>query len=250
MSNYGPPQGGQWGMPEGGYGAPYGVPPQPPIKKRSNTPIILGIVGVAVLIIVLCTGGFFAISAFTGDEKPQASGSRSATATPSDDASSPSASSSSEANPDASTVRPSGAPFEFTVPVGFKEIPPPEEKNSVGAQPKFRAAVGVNAADEKDFLIVTAYDLNADTDNLSDTVLTNTFDDLVRKAGQDPSTRESVMVNGQRALKYRFDYGSSKALSYFVFKGTTEVQVRCQWLEREADINRGCSELVQTLNID
>ncbi|MFG1926216.1 hypothetical protein [Cryptosporangium sp. NPDC048952] len=51
-------------------------------------------------------------------------------------------------------------------------------------------------------------------------------------------------MHGYSAYRYEFRYGSAHAYSYFVFKGTTMVQVLCRWADRRDDVQRGCDGLL------
>lgn len=245
MSGY--PSTGHWGAPGPGY-----LPPEPP--RRSTLPIILGIVAVTVVILLLSAGGYVLLrnrdASADGRLADGASPPPTATAGP---ASPPTASPTPGQTDDATagaTVSPAGAPYSYRVPEGFLQTPPPTSSSkTVGQAAKYTTTVATRRTEIDDLIAVDAFTLTRDSDAISDEDLATEFDKGVKQLGQDPSSRQSGRVNGYRALWYSFDFGAAKSLSYFVFRGTTEVQVRCQWAEQETDIKAGCQNLLDTLTL-
>jgi hypothetical protein len=245
---YGYP-GQQQQPPNPGYGAPGGFPPPPPPPKRNTTPIIIGIVAVTILVIAVCGIGGFLISQSSDKDttansstRPPTTGATTGGPTEAPTSSGPSIDSTRP------LVAPAGAPYSWRIPTGFQEVTPPKS-DTTGAAAKFTSAAAQSASETNDFLIVDSYTLNADADQVTVSALETEFDKLVRGAGQDATSRETGTVNGYRSLKYLFKYSTSSAYSYFIFKGTNEIQVRCQWADTETSIKTGCQYLLDTLSI-
>ena len=110
--------------------------------------------------------------------------------------------------------------------------------------------MATNASEQNDFLILDSYTLPANTDNISDAELEKEFDGLVKRIGQDSTTRKNVNYNGYKGYFYTFDFGTAKAYSYFMFNGTKEIQIRCQWADQEQQIKTGCDYILKNLVID
>ena len=43
--------------------------------------------------------------------------------------------------------------------------------------------------------------------------------------------------------------GQYAATIYFVFRGYTEVEINCQYADKQSDIDRGCASVLQTIQI-
>lgn len=240
---------GPYANPAGPYGYPGGPPggyPAPPPPKKSKTGVVIGgIVAVVVIIIAVCSIGGWLISKNDSDTTADTTVSPSVTDGPSQ-ASSPSAGPSIDTS--RPEVSPAGAPFSFRLPVGFVEVTAPTSE-STGASSEYTAAAATTRNEANDFLIVDSYTLPTDTSTVSESQLQTEFDGLVRRIGQDPSTRQAVTYNGYSGYWYRFDFGASKAYSYFIFNKTKEIQVRCQWADQETQIKTGCEYLLNSLTI-
>lgn len=234
MSTYGPAPSGHWGD-------PYGAPVPPP--KKSNTPIILSIIGVAVVICVLLTAGFLVVRGLKSEDN----GRDDLTASTGDTTS---ASPSAPPSGDTERIQPAGAPYSYAVPNGYIKVDVPGS-DTVGTSAMYETAVAQKTNHERELLAVSVYDLGADTDAYTYAQLQEVIDKLAAQVVDDPGEPERVTVDGKRALRYFFDYDSVKSTNYFIFSGRNEVQVRCQWATPagEAEIKKGCDELISTMKI-
>ena len=231
--------------PAGPYGYPGGPPgyPTPPPPKKSKTGVIVGtIVVVVVIIIAFCSLGGYLISR-SDSSSPDSSTSAGPTGL---DSKAPSTSPSPADN--RKLVQPVGAPFTFRLPTGFQTVTTPSSQTT-GSSAKYTSAAATTQTEVDDFLIVDAYALSYDANAVSRTELGTQFDSLVKQIGQDPSSRQNVTYNGNFGFWYQFDFTTSKAYSYFLFNGTNEIQVRCQWADQETQIKQGCNDLLNSLTI-
>jgi hypothetical protein len=248
---YGQPIADPYGYPAGqpGYpGGAYPPPPQPP--QKSKTGLIVGLIaGAVVLIIVFCGVGTWLVNRNSDKTDTSASSGPSAVST-TGAGTATSAPASPSATPDNRTVvQPTGGPYNFRVPDGFQSVKVPTSDTSTGSSAQYSSAVATSATETNDFLIVDAYALNYDADSVDQTQLATQFDNLVKQINQDPSSRQNVTYNGNNGFWYKFDFGTSKAYSYFLFHGSNELQVRCQWTDQESTIQRGCEDLLSSLQI-
>jgi hypothetical protein len=232
-----PPPPAQWGSPDPGYGG-Y-PPPGPPPKKKSNTPIVLGIIGVAAVICLLCCGGFIVLQAASDDDK----GKTSASGSPS-----PSTPPTTAAADSRELVQPAGAPYSYRVPAGFKTSPVPKS-SGVGSSSQYETGLTPTGAPGRDILAVAVYTLKANSDSFSYEQLEAEINRLAKQIDQNATNGERTTIDGKRALKYLFDYGDAKSVNYFIFSGKTELQIRCQYVNEEAAIKRGCDDLTTSLQI-
>ncbi|MCW2504610.1 MAG: hypothetical protein JWO79_2894 [Actinomycetia bacterium] len=160
-------------------------------------------------------------------------------------ASSPGASPSPSPSP---RISPSGAPYSYVLPAGFLQIPIPNS-TIAGQHGVFETAIATPQATGEDLIAVSVYKLGADSDAFSFDQLQAEIDPLTAKVATNPGTAQKVRAAGRRALRYVFDYGSTKVVSYFVFSGRIEIQVRCQWTLEQKPIAAGCTTVVNTLQI-
>jgi hypothetical protein len=246
---YGANQAGPYGYP-GGQPGPGGYPPVPPPKKSKTGLIVGSIVAVVVIVIAVCSLGGYLLSKSGGDSENTASGpTTQPTLSPSLGSGSQSATPSAPASNDSrQLVQPAGAPFSLRVPSGFRTVATPSSQTT-GTTAKYSSALATSQTETDDFLIVDAYSLSYDADAVSQTELATQFDKLVQQIGQDPASRQNVTYNGNKGFWYTFDFTTSKAYSYFLFHGTNEIQVRCQWADQESQIKQGCADMLQTLQI-
>jgi hypothetical protein len=145
-------------------------------------------------------------------------------------------------------ISPSGAPYSYVLPAGFLQIPIPSSPIA-GQHGVFETAIATPKAAGEDLIAVSVYKLGADSDAFSFDQLQAEIDPLAAKVATNPGTAQKVRAAGRRALRYVFDYGSTKVVSYFVFSGRIEVQVRCQWTHEQKPIAAACTTVVNTLQI-
>lgn len=238
-----------YGQPVGAYGAPGGFPPPP--KKKNTGVIIGGIVAVVVVIIAVCSISGWLISNTSTTDDPTANGTPtgpSVTNLPSQGTSATPSAAAPSIDTSRPEVSPAGAPFSTRLPAGFQEVTAPSSETT-GASSEYTAALATSGAEANDFVILDSYTLPADTSTISDSQLESEFDSLVTRIGQDPSTRQNVTYNGYKGYFYQFDFTTAKAYSYFMFNGTKEIQVRCQWADQESQIKTGCEYVLNNLQI-
>ncbi|GAA3394714.1 hypothetical protein [Cryptosporangium minutisporangium] len=252
---YANPSAGAYGAdpyanPAAAYGAPGGFPPPAPPQKSKTGIIVGGIVAVVVIIIAVCgvSGWLIAGSDGDGDDTAKPTPSAPITGLPTTGATSAAPSAGPSIDTSRPEVAPAGAPFTTRLPAGFQEVTAPSSE-STGASSEYTAAMATSASEANDFLILDSYTLPADTSTVSDSTLEAEFDGLVRRIGQDPSTRQNVTYNGYKGYFYQFDFGTAKAYSYFMFNGTKEIQLRCQWADQESQIKNGCEYVLNNLTI-
>jgi len=240
-----------YAQPAAAYGAPGGFPPPAPPKKSKTGWIVGGIVAVVVIIIAVCSiGGILVANSDTSDDDTaNPSPSSQVTGLPTTGASSAAPSSGPSIDTSRPEVAPAGAPFTTRLPEGFQEVKAPSSETT-GASSEYTAAMATSASEANDFVILDSYTLPADTSTISDSQLETEFDGLVRRIGQDPATRQNVTYNGYKGYQYQFDFGTAKAYSYFMFSGTKEIQVRCQWADQESQIKNGCEYVLKNLTIE
>ena len=60
---------------------------------------------------------------------------------------------------------------------------------------------------------------------------------------------ERGTVDGARSFSYRAAQPKNKLQSdvYFVFRGKNEVEVNCQWQTKQAEIQKGCTAVLESL---
>ncbi|SHN35997.1 hypothetical protein [Cryptosporangium aurantiacum] len=245
---YAPPA-DPYANPAAAYGAPGGFPPPAPPKKSKTGIIVGGIVAVVVIIIAVCSVSTWLISKTDTDDTADPTPSAPISGLPSSGPTSAAPSAGPSIDTSRPEVAPAGAPFTTRLPAGFQEVTAPSSE-STGASSEYTAAMATTATEENDFLILDSYTLPADTSTVSDSQLETEFDGLVRRIGQDPSTRQNVTYNGYKGYFYQFDFGTAKAYSYFMFNGTKEIQVRCQWADQESQIKTGCEYVLNNLQIE
>jgi hypothetical protein len=113
----------------------------------------------------------------------------------------------------------------------------------------FESAIGTPQSTGGDLIAVSVYKLGADSDAFSYDQLQAEIDPLAAKVATNPGTAQKVRTAGRRSLRYLFDYGSTKVVSYFVFSGRIEIQVRCQWTHEQTTIASGCTTVVNSLQV-
>ena len=143
-------------------------------------------------------------------------------------------------------ISPTGAPYSYTLPHGFVDGAGAQVKR-VRAGGTFETAVTPTGAAAATSSRCRCTDSGADSDPFSYDQLQAEIDRLARQRDHQAGHGGPGRVAGKRALRYLFDYGTTKVINYFVFIGTTEVQVRCQWTSAQPAIESGCDEVVSSL---
>jgi hypothetical protein len=150
-------------------------------------------------------------------------------------------------------VSPAGSPYCYLVPAGFVDVSSSVTvTTSVGSE-RFRSAVAVAA---RDLVIVTVYELRRDADGISDSALETELAGVLTQLSKqgfefDSTTAERSTVDGARSFGYHAREAKNQLQTdvYFIFKGRTEVEVNCQWQQKQADVVAGCRKLMASLQV-
>jgi hypothetical protein len=165
-------------------------------------------------------------------------------------------SSSSSSSPAASTklaVSPAGAPYSYTVPSGFSVAHNITENQSVGSA-AYETAVGVG---KRDLLLVSVYPLKIDSSTLSDETIKQDLDALIAKSfnatlvgsGRQPVAGRNAFVYHFTQVPLSASEGTASSDIYFLFKGSNEISVNCQWKAKEQAVKDGCAALLASLRL-
>jgi hypothetical protein len=219
--------------------------------RRRFAVVLLGLAG----LVAGCSNAVSGTGSIAADASAPA-GAPSGSAEPSATAS-PSASSGSDdegrqtLNCSGSKISPSGSPYCFTMPSGFQDVSSSVTVDASIGQEKYRSAVAVG---DRDLIILSIYELRVDTDGIADDTLEGELKTVLGQLAQqgftfDSTTAEKTKVDGARSFSYHAVQKSSGLESdvYFLFRGKNELQVNCQWKDKEADITRGCKSVLDTL---
>ena len=148
-------------------------------------------------------------------------------------------------------ISPAGSPYCFSMPSGFQDVSSSVSVSASIGQDKYRSAVAVS---QHDLIIISVYELRRDTDDISDDTLEGELKQVLNQLSQqgfsfDSTTADKTGVDGARSFGYHASQKSSGLQSdvYFLFRGRNELQVNCQWKDKEPDITRGCKSVLDTL---
>ena len=150
-----------------------------------------------------------------------------------------------------SRISPAGSPYCFTLPAGFQDVSSSVTVDASIGKEKYRSAVAVGG---RDLIIISVYELRRDTDDISDDTLEGELAQVLAQLSRkgftfDSTTADKSGVDGARSFGYHASQDSSGLQSdvYFLFRGRNELQVNCQWKDKESDISRGCKAVLNTL---
>ncbi len=148
-------------------------------------------------------------------------------------------------------ISPTGSPYCFTAPEGFQDVSSSVTVDASIGREKYRSAVAVA---DRDLIIVTVYELPVDTDPIAAETLEGELKTVLGQLAQQGFTFESTTaergtVDGARSFKYHASQAKESLESdvYFLFRGKNEIQVNCQWKDKQADIGKGCQSVLQSL---
>ncbi len=148
-------------------------------------------------------------------------------------------------------ISPTGSPYCFTAPEGFQDVSSSVTVDASIGREKYRSAVAVG---DRDLIIVTVYELPVDTDPIADETLEGELKTVLGQLAQQGFTFESTTaergtVDGARSFQYHASQEKEMLESdvYFLFRGKNEIQVNCQWKEKESDIGKGCQAVLKSL---
>lgn len=149
-------------------------------------------------------------------------------------------------------MAPEAGGHSYVVPDGFSVAEDVDVSQTTG---DVRARTGVGL-DEDNLIVVTAYNLNVDIDEVPFEDVREENDRLfARLLGGADKIEDSgtTTIAGQKALFYRFPTTSTSKTpvtneTYSVFKDRLQVQILCQWTpEKKADVVAGCGSLRKSL---
>ncbi len=157
-------------------------------------------------------------------------------------------------DPGPETVAPTGAPYTYTVPEGFSAAGNVSIDRNAG-EALYRTGVAVKTEDDpsRDVIIVSVYALTQDVTGVADAALQQELDGVLAglATGMELSGPTRETVAGASAFVYTLvDAAKGETTrAYYLFKGTNEISVVCQWKRRQADVERGCGELLGSLTV-
>jgi hypothetical protein len=152
-----------------------------------------------------------------------------------------------------SKISPAGSPYCFTAPAGFQDVSSSVTVDASIGREKYRSAVAVG---DRDLIIVSVYELRVDTDPIADETLEGELKTVLAQLAQqgftfDSTTAERGTVDGARSFAYHATQSKTMLESdvYFLFRGKNEVQVNCQWKDKQSEIEKGCESVLDSLQI-
>jgi hypothetical protein len=150
-----------------------------------------------------------------------------------------------------SKISPAGSPYCFVMPSGFQDVSSSVTVDASIGQEKYRSAVALG---NRDLIIVSVYELRADTDTIGDDTLEGELKTVLAQLAQQgftfrSTTADKTKVDGARSFGYHASQKSSGLESdvYFLFRGKNELQVNCQWTTKQAEITKGCRSVLSSL---
>jgi hypothetical protein len=220
--------------------------------RRRFAAVLVGLAGLLAACSTTVSGsGTVAADATAAGGSGNPSASASASPAPSASASSSGGAGRQSLSCTGTKISPSGSPYCFTKPDGFQDVSSSVTVDASIGQEKYRSAVAV---EDRDLIIVSVYELRVDTDGIADETLEGELKTVLGQLAQQGFTFESTSadkstVDGARSFGYHATQKSSGLESdvYFLFRGKNELQVNCQWKDKEAEITKGCQSVLKTL---
>lgn len=147
------------------------------------------------------------------------------------------------------TVKPSGSPYCFIVPTGFKKLQGAE----LGSD-KWPDGVGL---DDNNLIITGVLASDSDVQSLSDTKLLSRTDAYVHSLqGLKLKADKGVLsrLPAGRAVEYRGTgqtySGNSVTLHlFYIYKGKNVLQLNCQSTSKTARVEKGCTQVLPTIHL-
>jgi hypothetical protein len=150
-------------------------------------------------------------------------------------------------------IQPKGAPYCYLLPAGFTDATGQLTLNYQSDNPsQYDSAVAVAV---HDVIIVAVYPLRENSDELSASALGEQVNAVL---GQGESAGFTVTgdptqttVDDARAFEIpiKQNDGQYSSSIYFVFRGFTEVEINCQFADHQADIDKGCASMRDSIEI-
>jgi hypothetical protein len=150
-----------------------------------------------------------------------------------------------------SKISPAGSPYCFVMPAGFQDVSSSVTVDASIGKEKYRSAVALG---DRDLIIISVYELRLDTDDIADDTLEGELKTVLAQLAAQGFTFRSTSadkttVDGARSFGYHATQKSSGLESdvYFLFRGKNELQVNCQWKDKESEITKGCKSVLGSL---
>jgi hypothetical protein len=150
-----------------------------------------------------------------------------------------------------SQISPAGSPYCFGMPSGFQDVSASVTVDASIGQEKYRSAVALG---DRDLIIVSVYELRLDTDDIADDTLEGELKTVLAQLAArgftfTSTTADKTTVDGARSFRYHASQKSTGLESdvYFLFRGKNELQVNCQWKDKESQITKGCKSVLGSL---
>ncbi len=149
-------------------------------------------------------------------------------------------------------VRPAGAPYCYLMPSGFSDATNRLTLNFQTAQPgQHDSAIAVAV---HDVILVVTYPLHSDSDGVPSDLLADQVREVMAKGAAGfriSGAPVPTTVDGNRAFRLEIEQNQAQYAAdvYFVFDGSTEVEINCQRADRDADIDRGCTQVLSSIQV-
>jgi hypothetical protein len=150
-------------------------------------------------------------------------------------------------------IQPKGAPYCYLLPSGFNDATGEMTLSYQSANTsEYDSAVAVAVHDA---IIVAVYPLRQNSDSLSAPLLGDQVSAVLSEGESAGFTMTGALtpttVDTARAFlaTIKQNDGQYASTIYFVFRGSTEVEINCQYADRQADIERGCASVRHTIQI-
>jgi hypothetical protein len=225
------------------------------MRGRRGRLVLAGLAGVGAILAAACSESVSGQASFAGGTGPAPSGSAQTGSAPTAPAPGDTGQGDRQALScrGAKVLSPAGAPYCFPLPAGFVDVSSSVSVDTTIGSQQFRAAVAVA---DRDLIIVTVYDLKVDTDGVSSAALDSTLQGVLAKLANqgfafDSTTAKRSTVDGARTFGYHAREAKYKLQAdvFFTFRGRFEVEINCQWQQRQADVTRACQQLRTSLQI-
>lgn len=148
-------------------------------------------------------------------------------------------------------LAPDGQPFCTDIPAGFTQTEV-DTSNEAGAGAAYSTGLAIS---EQDVILFSVYALTANSDDLSDDELSTALAPVISQLATQGFTFDSQEprideIDHTRAYAYTGNDGAGLTSDlYFIFRGSTELQVTCQWADQEDALLAGCDDVLASVQI-
>lgn len=148
-------------------------------------------------------------------------------------------------------LAPDGQPFCTAIPDGFTQTEVTTD-NEAGAGAAYSTGLALS---EQDVILFSVYALTADSDDLSDDELSGALAPIISQLAAQGFTFDSQQpqieeVDNARAYVYSGSDGAGLSSDlYFIFRGGTELQLTCQWVDQQEDLLAGCDAVLDSVQV-